>query len=146
MRSHFEVLQSLISGKVIAVVRLDRGEQLISVARALQAGGILAIEFTVPTPGALDMIKQATAQLGEEVILGAGTVLDPETARAAILAGAEFIVTPTSNLGTIELCKRYGVPVVPGALTPTEILTAWQAGARPAKAFPARFGGPEYIK
>ena len=146
MQSHNQVLQRLISGKIIAIVRLDSGDDLIQVAEALKAGGIEAIEFTVPTPNSLEMIKQASAHFGEEVIMGAGTVLDPETARAAILSGAQFIVTPTLNLETIELCRRYGKPVVPGGLTPTEILTAWQAGADMVKVFPASVGGPAYIK
>jgi 2-dehydro-3-deoxyphosphogluconate aldolase/(4S)-4-hydroxy-2-oxoglutarate aldolase len=146
MISHYEIMHRLMEGKVIAVVRLDSGEQLIHVAEALKAGGLTAIEFTMSTPGALDMIKQAAAHVGEEVLMGAGTVLDPETARAAILAGAEFIVSPTISLATIELCKRYGKPVIPGAFTPTEILTAWEAGADMVKVFPASVGGPEYIK
>lgn len=146
MISHHDILTRLIEGKVVAVVRLDSGEQLINVAEALKAGGMSIIEFTVSTPGAIDMIKQATARYGNEVLMGAGTVLDPETARAAILAGAEFIVTPALNLATIELCKRYGKPIIPGAFTPTEILTAWQAGADMVKVFPADLGGPGYIK
>lgn len=146
MPSHFEILSRLIAGKVVAVVRLDSGDQLIKVAEALKAGGVTAIEFTVPTPGALDMIKQASAYFGDEVIMGAGTVLDPETARAAILSGAQFIVTPALNLKTIQLCRRYGKPVIPGALTPTEILTAWEAGADMVKLFPADSMGPAYLK
>ena len=146
MQTHYELLQRLIAGKIIAVVRLDSGDDLIQVADALNAGGIEAIEFTVPTPNSLEMINQASAHFGDEVIMGAGTVLDPETARAAILSGAQFIVTPTLNLETIELCRRYGKPVIPGGLTPTEILTAWQAGADIVKVFPASIGGPAYIK
>jgi len=146
MTTHYELLQRLIEGKIVAIVRLDSGEKLIKVAEALNSGGISAIEFTVPTPGALDMIKQASAYFGDEVIMGAGTVLDPETARVAILAGAQFVVTPTLNLETIALCNRYGKPVVSGALTPTEILTAWDAGADLIKVFPASIGGPGYIK
>jgi 2-dehydro-3-deoxyphosphogluconate aldolase/(4S)-4-hydroxy-2-oxoglutarate aldolase len=146
MPSHFEILSRLIAGKVVAVVRLDSGDQLIKVAEALKAGGVTAIEFTVPTPGALDMIKQAAAYFGDEVIMGAGTVLDPETARAAILSGAQFIVTPALNLKTIQLCRRYGKPVIPGGLTPTEILTAWEAGADMVKVFPADSMGPAYLK
>jgi len=146
MPSHHDILTQLIEGKVIAVVRLDSGEQLVRVAEALKAGGISAIEFTASTPGALDMIEEAASRFGNEVLMGAGTILDPETARAAILAGAEFIVTPTLNLATIELCKRYGKPIVPGALTPTEVLTAWQAGADMVKVFPASLGGPSYVK
>lgn len=146
MKSHYEILTTLIEGKVIAIVRLDSGDKLIHVASALKAGGISTIEFTVPTPNALDMIKQASEHFSGDVIMGAGTVLDPETARAAILAGAQFIVTPTLNLATIELCKRYSKPIVSGALTPTEILAAWQAGADIVKVFPASLGGPAYIK
>ena len=146
MQTHYDLLQRLISGKVIAVVRLDSGDELIQVAEALKSGGISAIEFTIPTPNSLEMIKQASAHFGDEVMMGAGTVLDPETARAAILSGAQFIVTPTLNLDTIELCRRYGKPVIPGGLTPTEILTAWQAGADMVKVFPASVGGPSYIK
>ena len=146
MISHFDILKRLIEGKVVAVVRLDSGEHLVKVAEALAAGGISTIEFTCSTPGAVDMIKQATAQFGNSVLMGAGTVLDPETARAAILAGAEFIVTPSLNLKTIELCKRYGKPIIPGAFTATEIMTAWEAGADMVKVFPASIGGPKYIK
>lgn len=146
MISHNEILNRLMDGKVVAVVRLDSGEQLIHVAEALKAGGLTAIEFTMSTPGALEMIKQAAAHLGEDVLMGAGTVLDPETARAAILAGAEFIVTPTLNLATIALSKRYSKPIISGAFTPTEILTAWESGADLVKVFPASVGGPKYIK
>ena len=146
MPAHFDILKRLIEGKVVAVVRLDNGDQLIKVAQALKAGGISAIEFTVPTPNSLEMIKEAATYFGDEVIMGAGTVLDPETARAAILAGAQFIVTPALKLATIELCHRYGKPIIPGALTPTEILSAWEAGADMVKVFPADSMGPEYIK
>ena len=146
MPSHFDILKRLIEGKVVAIVRLDSGEQLVKVAEALKAGGITVIEFTASTPGAIDMIKEAASRFGDEVLMGAGTVLDPETARAAILAGAEFIVTPTLGLETIKLCHRYGKPIVPGALTPTEILTAWEAGADMVKVFPSSVGGPGYIK
>ncbi len=98
------------------------------------------------TPGALRVVEQATARYGKEVLFGAGSVLDAETARAAILAGAQFVVGPTLDLPTIELCKRYSVTVIPGAYTPTEILTAWQAGADMVKVFPAEVGGPGYLK
>jgi 2-dehydro-3-deoxyphosphogluconate aldolase/(4S)-4-hydroxy-2-oxoglutarate aldolase len=147
MKSHFEILQQLLTGKAIAIVRLESGEGLVQVAEALKAGGISAIEFTLSTPGALDMLKEASARFGGDVLLGAGTVLDPETARASILAGAEFIVTPTVNLETIAICKRYGKPIVAGAMTPSEILTVWGAGADLVKVFPAsNVGGPDYIK
>ncbi len=147
MKSHSEILNQLLNEKVVAIVRLDSGEKLVKVAEALKAGGISAIEFTVSTPGAIDMIKEASAKFGAEVLMGAGTVLDPETARAAILAGAEFIVTPTVNNETLALCKRYGKPTVAGALTPSEILSVWEAGADLVKVFPASVvGGAKYIK
>jgi 2-dehydro-3-deoxyphosphogluconate aldolase / (4S)-4-hydroxy-2-oxoglutarate aldolase len=147
MKLRSEILQHLLNEKAIAVARMDSGEQLVRVAEVLKAGGISAIEFTFSTPGALDMLKEASARFGGEVLLGAGTVLDPETARAAILAGAEFIVTPTVNLETIALCKRYGKPIMAGAMTPTEMLTVWEAGADLVKVFPASsIGGPAYIR
>ena len=147
MKSHFEILNYLLSEKIIAIVRLDSGEKLVKVAEALKGGGISVIEFTCSTPGTLDMLKESSARFGQDVLLGAGTVFDPETARAAILVGAEFIVTPTVNLETIAMCKRYGKPVVAGALTPTEILTVWEAGTDLIKVFPAsNIGGPDYIK
>lgn len=131
---------------VIAIVRFDRSEELVEVARAVRAGGVRAIEFTMTTPNALDIIAQAVREFGDEVLLGAGTVLDAETARAAILAGAEFIVAPTLNPKVIEVAHRYSKTVIPGAFTPTEILTAWECGADFVKVFPAEFGGPAYIK
>jgi 2-dehydro-3-deoxyphosphogluconate aldolase/(4S)-4-hydroxy-2-oxoglutarate aldolase len=146
MKSHLEILNRLIDGKIVAVVRLGSAEALVNVAAALKAGGISTIEFTMSAPGVLEMISQAASHFGGDVLLGAGTVLDPETARAVILAGAEFIVTPTLNPATIELCRRYGKPVVPGALTPTEIQTAWEAGADLVKVFPASVMGPDYLK
>ena len=146
MATHLDILNRLISEKLVAVVRLDSGDQLIKVAEALKAGGITAIEFTVPTPNSLEMIKQAAVYFGDEVLMGAGTVLDPETARSAILSGAQFIVTPALNIKTIELCRRYGKPIIPGAMTPTEILTAWEAGADMVKVFPADILGSAYLK
>lgn len=146
MANHFDILSRLIEEKIVAVVRLDSGDRLVKVAEALKAGGISAIEFTVPTPNSLEMIKQASSHFGDEVLMGAGTVLDPETARVAILSGAQFIVTPTLNPKTIELCRRYGKPIIPGALTPTEIITAWETGADMVKVFPANTMGPGYIK
>jgi len=147
MKSHFQILKQILEEKIIAIVRLDSAEHFLEVAKALKAGGISVIEFTLTTPGALEMLKQVSAQFGGEALIGAGTVLDPETARAAILAGAEFIVTPTFNPATIEMCKRYGKPIVAGAMTPTEMLNAWQAGADLVKVFPVgNIGGADYIK
>lgn len=141
-----EHIQQIEEGGVIAIVRFDRSEDLVQVARAVRAGGVRAIEFTMTTPNALQIIQQATREFGPDVLLGAGTVLDPETARAAILAGAEFVVAPTLDPATIEVCRRYSKVVIPGAFTPTEILTAWECGADFVKVFPAEFGGPGYFK
>jgi 2-dehydro-3-deoxyphosphogluconate aldolase/(4S)-4-hydroxy-2-oxoglutarate aldolase len=131
---------------VVAIMRAKTSDQLLEAAKAILAGGVNAIEVTMTTPGALDVIRQAVQTFGSEVIFGAGSVLDPETARAAILTGAQFVVCPTLNLKTIEMCHRYSIPVMPGAYTPTEVLTAWEAGATFVKVFPASVGGPAYIK
>ena len=131
---------------VVAIMRAKSSDQLLAAADAIRAGGVNVIEVTMTTPGALDVIRQAVEKYGDAVLFGAGTILDPESARAAILAGAQFVVAPTLNLKTIEICKRYSVPVMPGAYTPTEILTAWEAGADIIKVFPADVGGPIYIK
>lgn len=139
-------IREIETSGVIAIVRFDRSEDLVQVARAVRAGGVRAIEFTMTTPNALDIIEQSAREFGQDVLLGAGTVLDPETARAAILAGAQFVVAPTLNPQVIETCRRYSKAVIPGAFTPTEILTAWECGADFVKVFPAEFGGPEYVK
>jgi 2-dehydro-3-deoxyphosphogluconate aldolase/(4S)-4-hydroxy-2-oxoglutarate aldolase len=131
---------------VVAIVRMDDARGLGQVAAAIKAGGVDVIEFTMTTPGALKIIEQTAADLGDQVLLGAGTVLDPETARAAILAGARFIVAPTLSLPVIQMCHRYDAVVLPGVLTPTEMLTAWEAGADFLKLFPATAMGPQYIK
>ena len=131
---------------VIAIMRAASSEQLIAAADAIKAGGVRAIEVTMTTPGALNVIEQAADKYGDEVLFGAGSVLDAETARAAILAGAGFVVAPTLDLGTIALCSRYGIPVVPGCYTPTAMLAAWQAGADMVKLFPASVGGPALVK
>lgn len=131
---------------VIAIMRAQSSDQLIAAADAIQRGGVRVIEVTMTTPGALEVIAEATRRYGQGVLFGAGTVLDPETARAAILAGAGFIVAPTLNLNVLALCQRYGVPVIPGCFTPTEMLTAWEAGADMIKLFPAEIGGPDLVK
>lgn len=141
-----DLVREIEASGVIAIVRFDRSEDLVQVARAVRAGGVRAIEFTMTTPNALDIIEQSAREFGQDVLLGAGTVLDPETARAAILAGAQFIVAPTLNPQVIETCRRYSKAVIPGAFTPTEILAAWECGADFVKVFPAEFGGPEYLK
>jgi 2-dehydro-3-deoxyphosphogluconate aldolase/(4S)-4-hydroxy-2-oxoglutarate aldolase len=141
-----EMLGLIQETGVIAIMRTKSPDQLLAAADAIKAGGVQAIEVTMTTPGALDVIRRATERYGADVLFGVGSVLDPESARAAILAGAQFVVSPTLNLETIELCHRYSIPVVPGAYTPTEILTAWEAGADMVKVFPASVGGPAYFK
>ena len=131
---------------VIAIMRAQSSAQLIAAADAIKAGGVRVIEVTMTTPGALDVIAEATQRYGDAVLFGAGSVLDAETARVAILAGAGFIVAPTLNLDVIALCNRYSIPVMPGCFTPTEMLAAWEAGADMVKLFPAEIGGPALVK
>lgn len=133
-------------GGVVAVVRLDDLSKAVPLTEALVAGGVRAVEFTFTNPAAAGAITAARDALGTRALIGAGTVLDAETARVAILAGAAFVVTPTLSLPTITICQRYGVPTVIGALTPTEILTAWEGGATYVKVFPASVGGPRYLR
>lgn len=140
------IANRIISAGVIAVVRLAEASQLTKVADAIRAGGVDIIEFTMTTPGALRIIEECAGRFGDDVLLGAGTVLDAETARAAILAGAQFIVSPVTDFPSMELAHRYDKVVMPGALTPTEILRAWQAGADFVKVFPAGGLGPRYLK
>lgn len=145
MKKH-EKMNLIRETGIIAIMRAQSSSQLITAADAIKAGGVRVIEVTMTTPGALDVIAAASRKYGSEVLFGAGSVLDAETARAAILAGAGFIVAPTLNLDVIALCNRYSVPVMPGCYTPTEALTAWEAGADMIKLFPASFGGPGLIK
>ena len=146
MSTRIENLASMKAGGVVAVLRADSPDALVHVAQAIGRGGVGAVEITMTTPGALDVIGECADRLGDELLLGAGSVLDPETARAAILAGAEYIVTPTLSPEVITLCRRYDKIVIPGALTPTEILTAWESGADIVKVFPATVVGPRYFK
>ena len=141
-----ETLQQILAGGIVAVVRSPHAEQLVGVARALAQGGVRAIEITMTVPDAIEVIREVARDLGGEILLGAGTVLDPETARSAILAGAEYVVAPTVNLDVIRVCRRYDKVVMPGAFTPTEVLAAWEAGADVVKVFPADVGGPQYLK
>ncbi len=137
----------MIDEGVVPVVRVTSAQEAMDVSDAIKEGGISLIEITMSVQGAIDVIKELTKKYKDEIIMGAGTILDPETARAALLAGAQFIVTPTLNLDVIQMAHRYSAVVVPGALTPTEILTAWNAGADMVKVFPAaQLGGPEYLK
>ncbi len=139
-------LDRILDGGVVAIVRLPSADWLLQVARAIRAGGVRAIEFTMTTPRALETLEKASAEMGDDVVLGAGTVLDGPTARSAIQAGARFVVAPTLSRETIETCHRYDVAVIPGAFTPTEILTAWEWGADLVKVFPATGLGPRYFR
>ncbi len=131
---------------VVAIVRAKSARQLLAVAEAVRAGGLNAIEVSLTTPGALEAIRQLVDQRWPDLFVGAGTVLDPHSAYAAISAGAQFIICPTLDPRTIEVCHLHSTPVVPGAYTPTEILNAWRAGADTVKVFPAEAGGPAYIR
>jgi len=142
-----EVLEKIIEEGIIPVIRVSSATEAFEVSKAIKEGGISVIEVAMTTPGAIDAIKEASQKFGQEVLLGAGTVLDPETARAALINGAKFLVSPSLNLEIIKMSNRYSAVVIPGALTPTEILTAWEAGADLVKVFPiAQVGGPAYIK
>ncbi len=141
-----KTLSRIVDSGVVAVLRAPSGELLADVAEALAAGGVEAIEVTFTVPGAHRVIEHVADRMGDRILLGAGTVLDSETARVALLAGAEFIVAPTVNLEVIRICQRYDKAVMPGALTPTEVLTAWESGADIVKVFPSELTGPGYLK
>jgi 2-dehydro-3-deoxyphosphogluconate aldolase/(4S)-4-hydroxy-2-oxoglutarate aldolase len=144
--SRTEYVETIRRLGVIAVVRLDDAAQLGRVVEALDAGDVRLIELTMTIPRALDGLSTIASTHGERSIIGAGSVLDAETARLAILAGARFVVGPTFDAAVVEMCHRYDVVAIPGAYTPTEILTAWQAGADLVKLFPASALGPGYLK
>src|SRR5437016_9566108 len=139
-------LRRVLDCGIVAVVRSPDSQQLVEVCQALAEGGVTVVEITMTVPDALDVVRQVREALGNRVLLGAGTILDPETARAALLAGAEYLVAPTVNLDVIRLCRRYDKLVMPGAFTPTEILTAWEAGADVVKVFPAEVVWPAFFK
>lgn len=141
-----EALDRILSLKVIAVIRMSDPEKLFSVTEAIKRGGVKAIEITLTTPGALDVIREMSAKKSPDVLIGAGTVLDAETADAAIDAGAEFVVSPVTNFDMIQVCRRRDTFVAPGAFTPTEIVAAWKQGADVVKVFPATSVGPKYFK
>jgi len=141
-----EVLQQIRKVALVPVLRATSAELAIKAAAAIEAGGVSLLEVTMTVPGAIDVISAVIKSSQGRVVVGAGTVLDPETARACIIAGARFVVSPALNLGTIEVCRRYSIAVIPGALTPTEIVTAWEAGADIVKVFPCgSLGGPKYL-
>lgn len=139
-------LQRVLDLGIVSIIRSSSSDQLVDVAEALLAGGIDVIEVTFTVPGVLDVISSIRDRMGDRILLGAGTVLDAESARAAMLAGAEFIVTPTVSLEVAQMCRRYDKLVMCGAMTPTEILAAWDAGSDIVKVFPADVGGPSFLK
>jgi len=142
-----EVVQTIRDIGIIPVVRAQSADEAMMAIDAIREGGVSLLEITMTVPGAVGVIENVSKRYGAEVLVGAGTVLDGETARACILAGAQFVVSPSLNLETIEVCRRHGVAVMPGALTPTEVVRAWSAGADFVKVFPAgAVGGASYIK
>ena len=142
-----QVLAAIAEIGLVPVVRAQSAEEAMKVVDAIREGGVNVLEITMTVPGAMGLMEQLARRFGADVVLGAGTVLDPETARACMLSGAQFVVSPALDPATIEVCRRYAVPVMPGALTPTEVLAAWTAGADVVKVFPCgAVGGASYIK
>ncbi len=141
-----QCLQAIEESGVVAVIRANSADELMQITTALNKGGVKALEITMTSPGALETIKAAVKELGDQAIIGVGSVLDAETARLAILAGAQFVVSPVFKPEIVEMCRRYSRACIPGAFTPTEILAAWEAGADVVKIFPATKLGPGYIK
>ena len=142
-----EILALITEVGIVPVVRVSSAEAAVQAIGALYRGGIRAAEITMTVPGAIRALEKTADQFGDKLLLGAGTVLDPETARICMLAGAEFFVTPSLRASTIEMAKRYSKVISPGALTPTEVLAAWEAGADAVKVFPCgNVGGAKYIK
>jgi 2-dehydro-3-deoxyphosphogluconate aldolase / (4S)-4-hydroxy-2-oxoglutarate aldolase len=144
---HAEILARIKELAVVPIIRTPDSKSALAAVEAVLEGGIDCVEITMTVAGALKAIETVADRYGDKVLLGAGTVLDPETARACLLAGAQFFVTPSLNVRTIEIARRYSRPIFPGGLTPTEILTAWEAGADGVKVFPCNaLGGAKYIK
>ena len=141
-----EIIERILNPGIVAIIRADSSEQLIDAAGALYEGGVTGMEVTMTTPNALQVISDVRKKFGDKILIGVGSVLDTETARMAILAGAEFVVTPITRPEVIQLCNRYGKPIASGAYTPTECMTAQESGADFVKLFPADQVGPTYIK
>lgn len=142
-----QIVERIVEIGIVPVVRAASGDEAIAMADAIGAGGVRALEITMTVPGAVDVIKQAVARYGDRFLIGAGTVLDAEQARACIDAGACFVVSPIVDEETVAFCRRAGVASLPGALTPTEVVRAWRAGADLVKVFPcSAVGGASYIK
>lgn len=141
-----QILQQIKKVGLVPVLRAPSAEIAVAAAEAIEKGGVPVVEVTMTVPNAIDVIREMVKSSEGRVLVGAGTVLDPETARACMLVGAQFVVSPSLNVKTIEVCRRYGVPVIPGALTPTEVVTAWEAGADVVKVFPcSALGGAKYL-
>jgi 2-dehydro-3-deoxyphosphogluconate aldolase / (4S)-4-hydroxy-2-oxoglutarate aldolase len=144
---HAEILARIKDLAVVPIIRTPDSKSALAAVEAVLEGGIDCVEITMTVAGALKAIETVADRYGDKILLGAGTVLDPETARACLLAGAQFFVTPSLNVRTIEIARRYSRPIFPGGLTPTEILAAWEAGADGVKVFPCNaLGGAKYIK
>jgi 2-dehydro-3-deoxyphosphogluconate aldolase/(4S)-4-hydroxy-2-oxoglutarate aldolase len=142
-----EILAFITEVGIVPIVRAASADAAVKAVEAIYNGGVRAAEITMTVPGAIHALEKVADRFGDKLVLGAGTVLDPETARACMLAGAEFFVTPSLRVSTIEMAKRYSKVICPGALTPTEVLTAWEAGADVVKVFPCgNVGGAKYIK
>jgi len=142
-----EIIKHIEDLGLVPVVRASSADEAMQAIDAIKAGGVNVLEITMTVPGAVKVIEKVADKYGSDVLVGAGTVLDPETARACLLAGAQFIVSPALNLDTIAICQRYSAPVMPGVLTPTEVITAWSAGADLVKVFPCgSVGGASYVK
>ena len=146
MVSRTDILQRILEKKAIAVIRMTDVARLMRVIEAIRAGGVECVEITMTVPGAVDVIRDVSQSIGDEALIGAGTILDAETARQAIEAGADFIVGPVLDRGVIETAHRYEKVVIPGAFSPGEIVAAWRAGADIVKVFPATVLGPGYFK
>lgn len=142
-----KILQRIYEVGLVPVLRATSAKEAMTIADAIIAGGVTVLEVTMTVPGAIQVIEELVKHHGDKLLIGAGTVLDAETARSCLLAGAQFVVSPALDVRTIELCRRYSAPVMPGALTPTEIVSAWQAGADVVKVFPcSALGGAKYLK
>ena len=142
-----EIIKRILGTGIVPVVRTRSGEEALGVVEAVRAGGIDVIEITMTVPGAPEVIELIARRYGSEIVVGAGTVLDRDVARSCIRAGAAFVVSPILDGGTVEQCRTEGVAVMPGALTPTEVVRAWEAGADLVKVFPCgAVGGPSYVR
>jgi 2-dehydro-3-deoxyphosphogluconate aldolase / (4S)-4-hydroxy-2-oxoglutarate aldolase len=142
-----ETVRQIIELGIVPIVRTADAESAVRAVEAISEGGIPCAEITMTVQGAVGALEEVSKRFGDRILLGAGTVLDPETARICMLAGAEFFVTPALNLKVVEMAKRYSKAIFPGALTPTEVVAAWQAGADAIKIFPcSAMGGAKYIK